>query len=145
MDSTNPYRPPQSLGDAVPIPNPPLAKPPFNRPLAIVMLTLSVIAALLFVVSTESVWRNLVPAPGLFLLVGTCLISILAAFITRDVLIAPLCCFAATAAGDILVALIRDWAYAEPKIMLLLALGASIPALIIAVLCRRSAASRRNA
>ncbi len=104
------------------------------------MLTFSIIAALLFVVATELTWRNAVAAPGLFLLSGTCLISIVAAFITRDVLIAPLCCFASTAAGDILAAVIRDWDYAEPTTMLLLACGGSIPAFIIAWLrCRYSA------
>ena len=140
MESPNPYRPPQSLADAVPMPAPPNLKPPVNRRLAIVMLTVSLIAALLFVVTTETLWRGLVPAPGLFLLAGGCLISIIAAFITRDVLIAPLCCFAATAAADILVALIRDWSYAEPKLMFLFACGGSIPALIIALLRRPSPA-----
>ena len=64
MESTNPYRPPQSLADSVPVAQPPLVKRPVNRRLAVFMLTVSMIASLLFVVATEAHLAGRGPGPG---------------------------------------------------------------------------------
>ncbi len=66
------------------------------------------------------------------LLFGAAAISLVCAVWTRSWLLAPLCCFAGTISGDLLAAVVRDWAYAQFHYCVPLAIGFSLPSLVVA-------------
>jgi hypothetical protein len=70
-------------------------------------------------------------------LIGTSALSIVSAFVSRDWVLAPLCCLVAAVASDVLAAALISIAYAQFHAFIPLAMAFSVPALIIALVLRR--------
>lgn len=132
MQRENPYQSPTSTAVASPRPQRSVRS---RRHLALGFLVFSIVLALGYTFIDEVVIGPIYRAWPMLL--GTAVISVVAAFVTNDVIVSPLCCFAATMAGDVEAALIQNWSYAQPLICLPLAAGFSLPAVIVAVLMRR--------
>lgn len=60
-------------------------------------------------------------------------LAIVASFLTRDWMVAPLVCFSATMSGGLLAGIVRSWPYAQLDICLPFAAGFSVPSLVIAI------------
>ena len=136
-EAVNPYQSPQTL-DCSTVAGEQCYEPtPRRRRLAAHLLGTSAALALGYTYIDEVVLRT---SFGTWpTLIGTSILAIVAAVLTRDVLLAPLCCFGATMAADFLAAVVRSVAYAQIPICLKLALAFSLPALVIALVLRRRA------
>lgn len=100
----------------------------------------SVTFSLVYTFLDEAILRTSFGAwPMLFITASLAIGSVL---ITRDLLLSPLCCIAGTISGDILAGFIRNWAYAQMQFCIPLAIGFSVPALIIGLVLRQRRASR---
>ena len=76
------------------------------------------------------------------MLIGTAVLSIVSAFMSRHLVLAPLCCFAGIMAADLLVAVVISVAYAQFDDCFPLAVVFSLPSLIIVLVLRRTDLSR---
>ena len=70
------------------------------------------------------------------LLLATGTISLVTAFITRDVIFAPLCCFGGMMFGIVQAAMMEGWGYAAPELTIPVSLVGSLPALALALVLR---------
>lgn len=129
MDSNNPYAPP---GAATPANQAKVQSiPAVRRGLACAILLTSIAGSLAYTFIDEVVLKT---SEGAWpLLVATAGVAAIASIVTRDWLLAPLCCFCGTVSGDLLAGVVRSWSYAQLHICIPLAFGFSIPSLIIAL------------
>lgn len=105
-----------------------------TRALAWIFVGFSVACAVSFTYVDEIVAKTKYGAwPTVF---STAALSIVAAVVTRECWIAPLCCFLGTMAGDLLAGVLVNWPYAQVYFCVPIALGFSVPALIVAALLR---------
>ncbi|MFO1065413.1 MAG: hypothetical protein U0892_16225 [Pirellulales bacterium] len=108
-----------------------------RREWAVACMVLSTVLSLSYTFIDEAVLKTAIGAwPTLFV---TCGLSVLSALVTRDWIFAPLTCFFAVMAGDVLAGVLRGWAYAQVGLCLGLSSSFSAPALIIAVAMRCTA------
>ena len=103
-----------------------------NRRLSLLILLASVLISIFYTFVDEVVLGTAFGAWPMLLI--TAAIALACSFLTRDWLIAPLCCFCGTMFGGIVVGLVRGWEYAQLEFCLPLALVFSIPALVVAAL-----------
>ena len=146
MDNNNPFAPPAVASDAI-VPPPAIvqareATPVVRRRLALILVAFSIGCSLTYMVMDEVILTTSVGAWPMLL--ATAAIGIVAGFLTRDWIVAPFCCFCGTMSGDILAGVVRGWSYAQLELCIPLAIGFSIPALIVAAVTywrgKRSAA-----
>ena len=129
MDTNNPYASPSAPPTA--IQGKAQSKPTVRRRLACGMLLASIAGSLAYTFIDEVVLKTSEGAwPMLFATAG---IAVIASVLTRDWLVAPLCCFCGTMSGGLLAGIVRSWSYAQLHICIPLALGFSVPSLIIAL------------
>lgn len=107
---------------------------PWTRSLAWIFVGFSVACAVTFTYVDEIVLKTKYGAwPTVFFSAG---LSIIAAVVTRECWIAPLCCFLGTMAADLLAGVLVSWPYAQVYQCIPISLGFSVPALIVAALLR---------
>ena len=135
MDSNNPYASPAATSSAVS--SKVESTPTVRRRLALGMLLVSVACAVTYTYVDEVVLKTSTGAwPMLFATAG---LAVIASIFTRDCFVAPLCCFCATVSGDLLAGLVRSWSYAQTEVCVPIALGFSVPSLIVALAMTRYA------
>jgi hypothetical protein len=71
------------------------------------------------------------------MLLATAVIAFASLLVTRDIFLSPLCCLAGTLSGAIVAGLVRGWGYAQFHACIPLAIGFSIPTLLLGLLMRR--------
>lgn len=140
LQTTNPYQPPGALGNAVSL-QLPVEGPSSRRAVATFILAATVLGSLTFVYFAESI-NQFTPPIGIVLIVSTAVSSIASAIITRDALLAPLCCLGGMMSGVTLAAMMKGWPYVSLEITIPLSIGASLPALVVAWLLKRRHAKR---
>ncbi|MEL6894655.1 MAG: hypothetical protein AAFP90_00940 [Planctomycetota bacterium] len=128
----NPYASPAAIDEPVVIIRPDDVL--VRRGMALTILATAVISAVVFVIFNQ--YYKYIFQEGFVLLGGGIVFSVLSAVLTRDRLIAPLTCFLAVMSGDMVVAMIVSWVYAQAGLCALLALLASLPACVVACLSR---------
>lgn len=131
MESFNPYAPPDVDTGASRF----TERYQYSRWHACGFLVASVFISLTYTCLDEVVYRTSIGA--LPMLIGTAIIAFASVLVTKDVLVSPLCCFVGTVSGDILVGFVRGWGYAQLPVCIVLAIGLSIPSLLIGLLMRR--------
>lgn len=129
----NPFAPPRVGSTAV---GKSKSRPIEPRFVALVMLVISVALSLVYTYFDEVQLRTRMGAWPM--LIGSCIVSIACALVTKDWAVAPFCCFCSTVAGDLLAGVIRGWSYAQLHICIPLAAGFSIPALLLALFLKSS-------
>lgn len=140
MEQWNPYSPP--LADTIEIVRADRPGPIIRRGRSLTILGASIAGAVIYTFMDEVIVRTAVGAwPMLF---TTCVVSILASILTRDWMIAPLCCFAAVLAGDLLQQLYEVGPMENMGICIPMAAGFSIPSLVIGYLLYRRAIGSRQ-
>lgn len=136
MESANPYQPPDLAGATAPIVLPVERRNP-KRSLAMILCGLTTALSLLFIYVSETSRPFPMPPPGIVLIIGTAMMSVVTALLTGDMFFSPLCCVGGMMSGVILAGLMKDWSYVSLEVTIPLSLAASAPALIIAWLrCR---------
>jgi len=131
LSDLNPYLSP--ILPAEPIPSV-LVRPASNT-IALLFLLGSVAAALTYTYLDEVVIQSKHGAWPM--LIGVSAVSVVSAFLTRHLWLAPLACFVATMAGDLLAACLVSIGYAQIELCIPLALAFSSPALLVAIVLRR--------
>ncbi len=130
----NPYSPPQSIEELGSSQHPIAdnhSTPLIRRNVAAAWVLFSIASCSLYIFvdlvvleTRRGAWPMLLASAAL-----ACIVSV----VTRDWIIAPLCCFAGSMSGDLIAGLVVDWDYATVPQALALSAVFSAPALVLAV------------
>lgn len=134
MNKLNPYASPAAVKGSNPD-SPDLFNRRRQKVTANIILGATVFGAITYTLVDESIARTSFGAWPM--LIGSAVIAAISAIVTRRPLTSPMTCFLATVSGDLVAAMLRGWQYAQVEYCIPLAIGFSIPALMLALLLRK--------